>query len=1416
MNSIRSIWSSVFLAMPPAVRGMVLAATVGGVAGIVLLLHTMGFTGPVFYWSITIGVIVIALLGSVMAAVIRWRKKRQAKVASSIIKDSSGGAEGVSAPDEIARLDQLRKDWDAAVKKFEENNDDGLYSLPWYLLVGEPGSGKTEAIRHSGIPFPTGLNKPNQGTGGTYNMDWWFANDAVIIDTAGRLLFNETREWTELLTRLGKLRPHCPINGMLLVIPTDSLLKDSSSQIETKASRIAEQINSIKRELGIRFPVFVVITKSDYITGFREYFSHLDDPSLEHQMMGWSNPHPLDEPFNPDLVDEHLESVSERLRRRRTAMLLDPPLVDESSDRTTDQVDALYAFPEEIKRIKNRLRLYMEQIFTPGPWSKKPPFIRGIYFTSSMQEGKELDTALAELLNVEVNELPEGRVWKKDKAYFLRDLFLQKVFPEKGLVTRAVNAAQNYRRNKLIVNGIGVAVILLSLTLGVMALFSFNRTIGQAQLWWDDVASASNSQLPRLVKSADGGTIVYGGNDRVDMRSGSLRIVEMLERSAEYAERSIAPRGLLRPIEFLSRGDIDGNARRTNAEVLNHVVLTPLAEQTHRQIAQGWTPQSAEAVSQLLRMTRYAHTGVSQRGNSAEPPQIAPLVSYVLGSGDHDGDVAALQSAASVVYSPRGYTNIDARAINNASRAGIEKWRSHWTGQAAGEGGLLNQLTQLKSSLEAFNAAENSLLDIVTVGEDCPRMEHAWREQYQQLASARRNLDTAANPFIEGRSQQNIFDSVKNQLQEFKSTLQREYEMLAAELPEVGDGARGGSEALAQLRTSLDTVWEEIRSQRFGEGDALVSAIGEFEGRYLTPVDDGRPAFASRGDKYRAIHEELSRSTPQGVTMLTLDREVADIQQRIASLRRSMDVPASSRPSDADRHARVMHLLRCGCDTAERVQVHGLYEIVQLPGSSNDVAEMVRQAAGEVEMMPVIQLTVLHSGSDRRRYDAQFHPASAERIIRGWLRLAGSNNSRITGTHRSAFDDYVARYVRYWTNDVPAMGRFAQPATWADLQAGLTGLYVGEAIESLKEIGNKIIAAMAVLEGVEQPEAWPFAQRTARETSSRVRGDFDRFERLREHYGSLRMTWRLESPVLRSRILRMDAVSLIEQYFPRDYSEGEDAGVLTFWNSLALGCLQMLANDALGEIENARRLLAASYNRFPLVADGDVGLSLTVSQMRDANVQVRILERPESAIGQSPRGGRTIGAGERTMRHRLVDEQLDRLCGIDGAQRWEDDRESADRRAAVGLITAALAGDEPLRAEVIAWGDLPDRRSSAVGPYQAFELVVDGRSFDRQQTYQSVVSNDMQFEVTREQVIRLDLGELDGVLTARAPIEGPWPLLALLAKHGVSVDCAGMECSTWDVKFVVSDGNEFWVRIRFNHPLPQRRHWPTGTTWPFK
>lgn len=468
---------SMFMNLPMPVKAAIFVATGGGLVGLMFLLTTTGAIGNAFGYLLLTAMVVAGAVFGIYKLISKRMEKRKAKPFEQKMADSASATpSGVSDPGSRAQLDDLRKRFEEGISVFKEHGKD-LYTMPWYVIVGEPGSGKTEAMRHSNVGFPPGLQDQLQGVGGTVNMHWWFTNHAVMIDTAGRLMFEDIEpgnvsEWGEFLKMLRTARPNCPLNGMLLVIPADSLIKDSANDIERKGGKIAQQLDNIQRALGVRFPVYIVISKADRINGFREFFEDLTDPVTQMQMMGWTNPNDLDTPFDPSLVEQHLKNVRERLVRRRFALLTDPVNSDDPMGRRIDQVDALYAFPDSLVKLAPRLRRYLEMVFVAGEWSQKPLFLRGIYFTSSMREGDALDADLAEVLGVQVDALREGKLWERDRSYFLKDVFMEKVFREKGLVTRESNVGKSRRRQSTILIAAG---LLLALGAGLWTWYASSR-----------------------------------------------------------------------------------------------------------------------------------------------------------------------------------------------------------------------------------------------------------------------------------------------------------------------------------------------------------------------------------------------------------------------------------------------------------------------------------------------------------------------------------------------------------------------------------------------------------------------------------------------------------------------------------------------------------------------------------------------------------------------------------------------------------------------------------------------------------------------------------------------------------------------------------------------------------------------------
>src|SRR5258706_8498703 len=149
-----------------------------------------------------------------------------------------------------------------------------VHQLPWYLIIGAPGAGKTTALVNSGLQFPLAAKlgeKVFRGVGGTRDCDWWFSDEAVLIDTAGRYTTQDSHReadqaaWLGFLGLLRRYRPRRPINGVLLTISASDLLLPRREKRLAHARELALRVKELREQLGIRFPVYVLVTKTDLL-----------------------------------------------------------------------------------------------------------------------------------------------------------------------------------------------------------------------------------------------------------------------------------------------------------------------------------------------------------------------------------------------------------------------------------------------------------------------------------------------------------------------------------------------------------------------------------------------------------------------------------------------------------------------------------------------------------------------------------------------------------------------------------------------------------------------------------------------------------------------------------------------------------------------------------------------------------------------------------------------------------------------------------------------------------------------------------------------------------------------------------------------------------------------------------------------
>ena len=188
--------------------------------------------------------IVILLLAAIVAGFVGFSLFRRRKAANQIA-EGIGGAEQTVNDEPV--LKERMNDALATLKTASGNKSGYLYDLPWYVIIGPPGAGKTTALVNSGLKFPLARGATPAavaGVGGTRYCDWWFTEEAVLIDTAGRYTTQDSdsksdkESWFSFLDLLKKSRPRQPINGVLVAISIEDILTMSRQELAVHAEAI--------------------------------------------------------------------------------------------------------------------------------------------------------------------------------------------------------------------------------------------------------------------------------------------------------------------------------------------------------------------------------------------------------------------------------------------------------------------------------------------------------------------------------------------------------------------------------------------------------------------------------------------------------------------------------------------------------------------------------------------------------------------------------------------------------------------------------------------------------------------------------------------------------------------------------------------------------------------------------------------------------------------------------------------------------------------------------------------------------------------------------------------------------------------------------------------------------------------------
>ena len=343
-----------------------------------------------------------------------------------------------------------------------------VYQLPWYLIIGAPGAGKTTALLHSGLRFPLAERlgaAPVAGVGGTRQCDWWFTDRAVFIDTAGRYTTQDShaaadaQEWQTFLQLLCRHRPVQPVNGVIVTVSVPDLLQ-GGAELEQQANAIDHRLQELRSQLGLRFPVYLLVTKADLLAGFVEFFGDFDAVQRE-QIWGITFDYPPEPGAGPlpSNLAAQLAALAGRIASLCPQRLQQEPQLQRRA--------AIYHFAAQVEALLPALAGFARRAL--GHASDAPrQTVRGIHLSSGTQEGNPIDRVLGELArSYGMAARPLPRPDGGGKAYFLAALLQRLVVAEAPLA--GTNLARQ-RRNRFLTAGAG----------GVLAVALVLACIG----WW--------------------------------------------------------------------------------------------------------------------------------------------------------------------------------------------------------------------------------------------------------------------------------------------------------------------------------------------------------------------------------------------------------------------------------------------------------------------------------------------------------------------------------------------------------------------------------------------------------------------------------------------------------------------------------------------------------------------------------------------------------------------------------------------------------------------------------------------------------------------------------------------------------------------------------------------------------------------
>ncbi len=551
-------------------------------AGMISIALCIWFIGPIIMIgnsapleSVSNRLIAIAAIATIwllwaLFGFLRARRNNRLML-DAIAEQTPLSANQEATAEELAVLNDKMQDAIETLKQRNFSKKGGsrfLYELPWYTIIGPPGAGKTTLLSNSGLDFPLEESHGKlsvKGIGGTRNCDWWFTDQAVLLDTAGRYTTQDSEAevdrnaWTAFLNMLKEKRPRRPLNGVLVAISLQDLLENDADALAQTAKTIRTRVEELYKSLGIAPPIYMMITKCDLMAGFSEFFADFDQ---EQRRQVWGFTLPVESTESRDaLIRQELRDLGKSIHAQTLARMH-----RELSQRDRENI---YTFPMQFTLVQRRVEAFTRQLTVNSSLLQNILF-RGVYFTSATQTGATIDQVIATVSrSFGVDESQQDLRANSGKSYFINTLLRDVIFAESGL------AGTNLKTERKLKTLQGIAAALIGTVLiSSIALWSVSFAKNRAAL--QRVANTSTDLRQNLANITPESLDILG----VEPALTQARRLAFGEDGRQLRETQ----GLIKRVGLYQGDLVDDAARHTYQELLIDALLPRLMVRLEHQM----------------------------------------------------------------------------------------------------------------------------------------------------------------------------------------------------------------------------------------------------------------------------------------------------------------------------------------------------------------------------------------------------------------------------------------------------------------------------------------------------------------------------------------------------------------------------------------------------------------------------------------------------------------------------------------------------------------------------------------------------------------------------------------------------------------------------------------------------------------